>query len=89
MKSIDNYEIYLTTEELSERMKFAQQTLYNHIHEKVFQQGVHFIKPSRKKILWIWPEIEKWLLEKSSGGQNILNIKPKDIASRDHLRIHI
>jgi hypothetical protein len=89
MNNIENYEEYLTTEELSKRIKHAEQTLYNLIYERVFQQGVHFIKPSRKKILWKWQAIDKWLIEKSSGEQNILHIKPKDIASRDQLRINI
>jgi len=59
-------EDYLTTDELSKKIKHARQTLYNFIHRGVFQQGVHFIKPSRKKILWIWPEMENWLQKRSA-----------------------
>jgi len=59
-------EEYLTTAELSQKIKHAKQTLYNGIHERIFQQGVHFIKPSRKKILWIWPEMENWLQQRSA-----------------------
>jgi len=47
--NVINDEDYLTTEQLSKKIKHARQTLYNCIHKRVFQKGVHFIKPSRKK----------------------------------------
>jgi hypothetical protein len=87
--NITNEETYLTTEELSRKIKHAKQTLYNFIHTRVFQQGVHFIKPSRKKILWVWPEIEKWLAEKSSGNHVDLGVKPNILSLAGKLRINI
>jgi len=44
--NVINDEDYLTTEQLSKKIKHARQTLYNCIHKRVFQKGVHFIKPS-------------------------------------------
>ena len=84
-----NDTIYLTTDELSKKIKYAEQTLYNAIHSQVFQLGVHFIKPSRKKILWIWPEIEKWLTEKSAKNPVDLGTKPKSLASTGKSLIHV
>ena len=54
-------EEYLTVIELSERVKFARQTIYNLIYRKTFVLGKHYVKPSPKKILFKWSEIEKWL----------------------------
>ena len=54
-------EEYITVSELSERIKLARQTIYNHISTGKFVEGKHYLKPSRKKILFKWSAIEKWL----------------------------
>jgi|GEM_PF-1126637 len=54
-------EEYVTVQELSERIKFSKQSLYNLIYKKKFILGVHYLKPTPKKILFVWSEIEKWL----------------------------
>jgi hypothetical protein len=54
-------EEYLTVEELSGRIKFSKQSIYNLIYKKKFTLGVHYLKPTPKKILFVWSEIEKWL----------------------------
>jgi len=48
-------------EELCERIKFSRQTVYNWIYQGKFRLGVHYLKPSRKKILFKWSEIKSWL----------------------------
>jgi hypothetical protein len=60
-------EEYLTTEELSARIKYSKQTLYNKIHDEEFVLGEHYVKPSRKKILFKWSAIQVWLEEPSSS----------------------
>jgi hypothetical protein len=87
--NIMNEERYITTEQLSKKIKHAKQTLYNSIHARVFLQGVHFIKPSRKKILWIWPEIEKWLTEKSSEKRVDSDINTDSLSQKGQCRINI
>jgi len=62
-------EEYLTVAELSERIKFSKQTIYNLIWQKVFEINKHFIKPRPKKILFIWAEVKTWL-ERSAEGRN-------------------
>ena len=62
-------EEYLTVAELSERIKFSKQTIYNLISQKVFEINKHFIKPRPKKILFIWAEVKAWL-ERSAEGRN-------------------
>ena len=54
-------EEYLTVQELGERIKFSKQSIYNLIYKKKFILGVHYLKPTPKKILFVWSEIEKWL----------------------------
>ena len=54
-------EEYLTVQELGERIKFSKQSVYNLIYKKKFILGVHYLKPTPKKILFVWSQIEKWL----------------------------
>lgn len=56
-----NDETYLTVEELSEKIKYSQQSIYNMIHKGVFIKGTHYIKPSRKKVLFLWTAVHTWL----------------------------
>ena len=54
-------EEYLTVKELSDRIKFSKQTLYNFINKKTFNLNEHYVKPTPKKILFKWSEIKKWM----------------------------
>jgi hypothetical protein len=51
---------YLTTEELSARIKYDQRTIRNQLKDSVLLEGVHYIRPfGGRKILYIWERIEK------------------------------
>ena len=51
---------YLTTEELSERIKYAPRTIRNSLKDSVLIEGVHYIRPfGGRKILYLWEKIEK------------------------------
>ena len=51
---------YLTTEELSCRIKYDQRTIRETLNDVVFLEGVHYVRPfGRRKILYIWESIEK------------------------------
>ena len=54
-------EEYLTVQEIGKRIKFSKQSIYNLIYKKKFILGVHYLKPTPKKILFVWSEVEKWL----------------------------
>ena len=56
-------EEYFTVDELSETIKFSKQTLYNLIHKGIFILGKHYLKPSPKRILFKWSEIQAWMGE--------------------------
>ncbi|MGM8909257.1 hypothetical protein ACS8FB_03945 [Psychrobacter sp. 1U1] len=54
---------YLTTEELSQRIKYDSKTIRNQLKDVVFIEGVHYIKPfGGRKILFIWQKIEELML---------------------------
>ncbi|MFC4346494.1 hypothetical protein ACFO5Q_01380 [Kordiimonas lipolytica] len=51
---------YLTTNELSERIKYDPRTIRNCLKDSVLFEGVHYIRPfGGRKILYIWEKIEK------------------------------
>jgi len=58
---------YLTPDELSKILKFKKQSIYNLIHKKVFILGIHYYKPSYKKILFKLSAVQKWI----EGNGNI------------------
>lgn len=60
---------YLTTEELSERIKYDCRTIRQCLKDSVLIEGKHYIKPfGRRKILYLWEEIEKEMLSPASAN---------------------
>lgn len=57
----NNPEEFLTVHELSCKIKFARQTIYNMIFKGIFIQGIHYIKPRPKKILFKWSAVQEWM----------------------------
>jgi len=52
--------IYLTTDELSSRIKYDVRYIREHMKDRIFKKGIHYIRPfNGRKILYIWNEIEK------------------------------
>ena len=58
-------EEYLTVAELSKRIKFSKQSIYNLINKKIFIIGKHYLKPRPKKILFKWSEIMTWMEQRA------------------------
>lgn len=57
---------YLTTKELSERIKYSQWTIRNELKDSVLLEGRHYIRPfGQKKILFIWENIEEDMVKAS------------------------
>ena len=71
--SISPDEQYLTVKELSEKIKFSQQTIYNMIHKGDFVKGRHYIKPRPKKVLFLWSAVSAWL---ESQDESLPNPEP-------------
>ncbi len=60
---------YLTTEELSERIKYDVRTIRERLKDSVLLEGVHYLRPfGGRKILFIWETIEKDMRQASLYG---------------------
>lgn len=50
---------YLTTDELSKRIKYDSRTIRERLKDAVLIEGTHYIRPfGGRKILYIWERIE-------------------------------
>lgn len=60
---------YLTTEELSERIKYDPRTIRQCLKDSVLLEGKHYIRPfGGRKILYIWEIIEEDMLSKAHNN---------------------
>lgn len=60
---------YLTTEELSSRIKYDCRTIRERLKDSVLIEGVHYIRPfGGRKILFIWEQIEQDMGQASANG---------------------
>ena len=60
---------YLTTEELSERIKYDARTIRQCLKDSVLLEGKHYIRPfGGRKILYLWDAIER---DMSKASQNL------------------
>jgi hypothetical protein len=51
---------YLTTEELSARIKYDPRTIRQRLKDSVLLEGKHYIRPfGRRKILYLWEAVEE------------------------------
>lgn len=54
----EHEQTYLTTEELSARIKYDSRTIREQMKDSVLLRGRHYIKPfGRRKTLYIWENI--------------------------------
>jgi len=59
---------YLTTEELSAKIKYDPRYVREHLKDSVFLEGTHYIRPfGRRKILFIWEVIEKEMMASTNS----------------------
>ncbi|WP_439101247.1 hypothetical protein [Congregibacter sp.] len=67
---------YLTTDELSERIKYDPRTIRNQLKDSVLLEGVHYIRPfGGRKILYLWERIEEDMQAPSHVGQLMAGIR--------------
>jgi len=61
---------YLTTDELSSRIRYTPATIRNQLKDNVLLEGTHYFRPfGGRKILYIWEAIERDM--KSVGTDSI------------------
>jgi len=69
---------YLTTTELSQRIKMAPGTIRNLVWQNKLKKGIHYLKPTPRKLLFVWSEVQDWL---SCGDRSKINHKPKQLGN--------
>jgi hypothetical protein len=63
---------YLTTTELSQRIKYDTRTIRERLKDSVLIEGVHYIRPfGGRKILYIWDAIQKDMVKFSKNTMAI------------------
>lgn len=66
---------YLTTEELSERIKYNPRTIRSILKDSVLFEGRHYIRPfGQRKILFIWEHIEEDMHKASNDSDYSIEI---------------
>lgn len=61
---------YLTTEELSSRIKYDARTIRERLKDSVLLEGRHYVRPfGGRKILYIWESIEADML--ATGAERV------------------
>ena len=54
-------DVYYTTKQLSKKIHMAEGTIRNLVCQGTFQKGIHYIKPTPRKLLFKAVAIDKWL----------------------------
>lgn len=64
---------YLTTEELSSKIKYDPRTIREQLKDSVLFEGGYYIRPfGGRKILFIWERVEKEMLEGISNNALVI-----------------
>lgn len=58
---------YLTTAELSQRIKMTPGTIRNLVWRRELKENIHYLKPTPRKLLFVWSQVQEWLYRNSSG----------------------
>ena len=87
-KQLNGDEEYLDVNELCNRIKYKKQTIYNKIYKNEFVKGYHFIKPSRKKLLFKWNSILDWLGEDQYNGI-VIDKKDNGLNKKDERQVKL
>lgn len=52
---------YLSLEELCQRIPYRPQTVRNLMSQGVLRQGVHYFKPTSRRIVFKWEAVRAWI----------------------------
>ena len=64
---------YLTTEELSDRIKYDPRTIRDQLKDSVLLEGIHYIRPfGGRKILFLWEKIEEDMIISSQSVSTLM-----------------
>ena len=67
-----NSNVYLTTAELSEKIKYDTRTIRERLKDSVLIEGIHYIRPfGGRKILYVWDAIQRDMTKFSQRAMGI------------------
>jgi hypothetical protein len=67
-----NSSVYLTTAELSEKIKYDTRTIRERLKDSVLIEGIHYIRPfGGRKILYVWDTIQRDMAKFSKQAMGI------------------
>ena len=67
---------YLTTQELSELIKYNPRTIRNELKDTVLIEGIHYIRPfGGRKIIYVWEQIEKDVKKAFASNINAMTLQ--------------
>ncbi|TRX57973.1 hypothetical protein [Thalassomonas sp. M1454] len=67
---------YLTTNELSERIKYEPRTITTRLKDSVLIEGRHYIRPfGGRKILYIWEQVEETMLSTNMNNDLMISLQ--------------
>jgi hypothetical protein len=67
-----NSSVYLTTAELSEKIKYDTRTIRERLKDSVLIEGIHYIRPfGGRKILYVWDAIQRDMTKFSNQAMGI------------------
>ncbi len=59
---------YLTTDELSAKIKYDVRTIRERLKDSVLIEGIHYVRPfGGRKILYIWESVQRDMMSDSRG----------------------
>ena len=67
MPTEDHQKDYLSLKELVALIPYKAQTIYNWISAGVWQSGVHYFKPTLRKLIFHYPTIKRWVEGQTIG----------------------
>ena len=73
---------YLTTQELSQRIKYDIRTIRERLKDSVLLEGIHYFRPfGGRKILFIWEKIEEDMLNTTESNHLTIPMANGDICN--------
>jgi hypothetical protein len=64
----------LTTDELSQRLKYDVRTIRERLKDSVLLEGVHYFRPfGGRKILYIWQNIQRDMMAMSQPRNSVMS----------------
>ena len=73
---MSNKQTYLTTQELSARIKYDPRTIRSQLKDSVLLEGIHYFRPfGGRKILYIWEMVERDMRKAASASQLMAGIQ--------------